>query len=72
MPTGKDGREDLLDDVVLADDDLLQFFLHELPVLAELLQDVSQATRLGGQTRNPSLVGATLRARHPSGGNFSF
>ena len=53
MAAREDGREDLLDDVVLADDDLLQFFLHELPMLAELLQDVSETTGLGGQTRNP-------------------
>jgi len=39
----------------------LQFFLHELPVLAELLQDVSQTAGLSGQTRNPyeRLIGAS-------------
>jgi len=35
--------------VRLADDDLLQFLLHQPPVLAELLQDVAETTRLGGQ-----------------------
>ena len=39
----------------LADDDLLQFFLHQLPMLAELLQDVAQAAGLRGQSRSFSL-----------------
>ena len=54
VAAGEDGREDLLDDVVLADDDLLQLLLHQLPMLAELLQDVAETAGLGGQTRNPS------------------
>ncbi len=45
MPAGEDGGEDLLDDLVLADDDLLQFLLHQLPMLAELLQDVAKISR---------------------------
>ena len=47
VASGKDGGEDLLDHFVLADDDLLQFLLHQPAVLAELLQNVSQAARLG-------------------------
>ena len=42
MAAGEDGGEDLLDHVVLADDDLLQFFLHQLPMLAELLENVAE------------------------------
>ena len=49
VAAGEDGGEDLLDHVALADDDLLQFFLHQPPVLAELLQDVAETARLGGQ-----------------------
>ena len=45
MPAREDGGEDLLDDLVLADDHLLQFFLHQLPMLAELLQHIAQAAR---------------------------
>jgi hypothetical protein len=45
MSSRKDGGEDLLDDFVLADDDLLQFFLHQFPMLAELLQHIAQAAR---------------------------
>ncbi len=52
MAAGEDGGEDLLDHVALADDDLLQFLLHQLPMLAELLQDVSETTGLGGQRRS--------------------
>ena len=48
MPAGEDGGEDLLDHVVLADDDLLQFLLHQPAVLAELLQDVAETARFGG------------------------
>ena len=42
MAAGEDGREDLLDDFVLADDHLLQFFLHQPAVLAEFLENVAQ------------------------------
>jgi hypothetical protein len=49
MPTREDRGKDLLDHVVLADDDFLQFFLHELPVLAELLQNIAETTGLRGQ-----------------------
>ena len=60
MAAGEDGGEDLLDDVVLADDDLLQFLLHQLPMLAELLQDVSETAGLGGQRE--SLLSVEVRA----------
>ena len=42
MAAGEDGGEQLLDDFVLADDDLLQFLLHQTPMLAEFLQDLAQ------------------------------
>ena len=38
-------------DLVLADDHFLQFLLHELPMLAELLQHVAQTAGFGGQRR---------------------
>jgi hypothetical protein len=38
----------LLDDVVLPDDHLLQFFLHQLSMLGELLEDVVERLRTGG------------------------
>ena len=61
----------------LADDHLLQLLLHELPVLAEFLEDVSETTGLGGQrvilrgarfaaplpVRRVPGLGQTLRAR---------
>jgi hypothetical protein len=37
MPPGKDGGKELLDHLILPDDDLLQFHLHQLSMLAELL-----------------------------------
>jgi hypothetical protein len=49
MAAREDGREELLDDVVLPDDDLLQLILHHLPVLREFAQDVAQTARLVGQ-----------------------
>jgi hypothetical protein len=36
----------------LADDDLLQLFLHQPPMLAEFLQDVAQTARLSGQIKS--------------------
>ena len=54
MAAGENRGEQLLDHVALADDDLLQFLLHQLAMLAEFLQEVSEATGLGGQTRIPS------------------
>ena len=51
-PRVKMAANNLLDHVALADDDLLQFFLHQLPMLAELLQDVSEAAGLGCQRRS--------------------
>ena len=62
-PRVKIGGEDLLDHVVLADDDLLQFFLHQPAVLAELLQDVSETTGLTGQGSS-SII---LPTRQPPG-----
>jgi hypothetical protein len=37
VPASEYGGEDLFDHVGLADDDLLQFVLHQPPMLAELL-----------------------------------
>ena len=42
MAASEDGGEHLLDDFVLADDDLLQFLLHQLAMLAELHKDFAQ------------------------------
>ena len=54
VSAGEDGGEDLLDHLVLADDDLLQFFLHQFAVLGELLQYVAKTARFnGGQGRVP-------------------
>ena len=47
VAAGEDGGEDLLDHLVLADDDLLQFLLHQPAVLAELLQDVAEVSGFG-------------------------
>ena len=47
MAAGEDRGEDLLDDLVLADDHLLQLLLHELPVLGELLQNVAEGLGFG-------------------------
>ena len=54
-PRVKMAANNLLDHVALADDDLLQFLLHQLPMLAEFLQDVSETTGLGGDNANPCL-----------------
>jgi hypothetical protein len=40
----EDGRKDLLDHLVLPDDDLLQFLLHDPPVLSKLLQNIAKIT----------------------------
>ena len=48
MPPGKDGSEELLDHLVLTDNDLLQFLLHEQAVLGKLLQDIIERFGLGG------------------------
>ena len=45
MAAGEHGGEHLLDHVRLADDHLLQFFLHQPAMLAELLQHVAQISR---------------------------
>jgi hypothetical protein len=51
VPAGENRGKDLLDDVGLPDDDLLELFLHQLSMLAELLKDISEASRLGGRQR---------------------
>ena len=51
VAAGEDGGEDLLDHVRLADDDLLQFFLHQPAMLAELLQHVAEVSRFGADIR---------------------
>ena len=51
MSTGEDGGEKLFDDLILADDDLLQLLLHHQSMLAELLQDISQTACFGGHVR---------------------
>ena len=59
MAAGEDRGEELLDDVVLSDDHLLQFLLHQLPVLAELDEDVVEGFRARGRRHGavPSLAG---------------
>ena len=47
VAAGENGGEDLLDHLVLADDHLLQFFLHQLAMLAEFLENVAQTAGLG-------------------------
>ena len=44
----ENGGKHLLDHVGLADDDFLQFFLHQPPVLAELLQYVAEVSSFCG------------------------
>ena len=61
VAAGEDGGEDLLDHLGLADDDLLQFLLHQPPMLAELLQDVAETAGFGGQG-DPLLLLAWLTA----------
>jgi hypothetical protein len=53
MPAREEADEDLFDHLALADDHLLQLFLHELPMLAELLENVAEATGLCGQRAVP-------------------
>ena len=48
MSAGKDGRENLLDHRILANDHLLQLALHDLSMLPELLQHVAEISRLAG------------------------
>jgi hypothetical protein len=56
VAAGEDRGEELLDDVVLADDHLLQLLLHQLPVLRELLEDLVERSglRSGGHACDPS------------------
>src|SRR5690606_36111585 len=42
VTASEDGRKQLFDDLRLANDDLLQFLLHQQPMLPEFLKDVSQ------------------------------
>ena len=44
MAAGENGGKHLLDHFILTDDDFLKFFLHQPPVLAELLQDVAEVS----------------------------
>jgi hypothetical protein len=46
MTSRENGRENLLDYRILADDDLLQFALHYEPMLAEFLQHIAQVAGL--------------------------
>ena len=48
VAAGENGGEDLLDHVVLADDHLLQFFLHQPAMLAEFLKNVAEVSRFHG------------------------
>jgi hypothetical protein len=54
MPARKDCREQLFDHIVLADDNLLQFLLHDLPMLGKFLQHVTKAFRLLRHSSNQS------------------
>ena len=65
MAAGEDGREHLLDDLVLADDDLLQFLLHHDPVLAELLQNLTQISLFRGHDDPSSLRAGHVRSELP-------
>ena len=51
MPAGENGGQDLLDDVVLANDHFLQLFLQQAAMLAEFLEDVAEAARFGRRRR---------------------
>ena len=51
VPAGENGGEDLFDHVVLSDDDLLEFLLHQPAMLAEFLENVAQTARLSGRQR---------------------
>ncbi|MDB5384567.1 MAG: hypothetical protein JWM11_213, partial [Planctomycetaceae bacterium] len=42
---GQDGRQNLLDDTILTDDDLMQLFGHQIPTTFELRQKILE-TRL--------------------------
>ena len=44
MPAGKYCSQDLIDDGFLADDDLVQFFSHQLVMLPELFQKLVEVT----------------------------
>ena len=46
MPPRKNRGEQLLNHLILSDDDLLQFLLHQLPMLSEFLQYLAKRTLL--------------------------
>lgn len=47
VPAREDGRQNLLDDGILADDDLVQFGGHQLAAAAEFFQEFVEVTFLG-------------------------
>ena len=53
MAASENRRKNLLDDIRLTDDDLLQFVLHELPMLAEFLENIAKIPTLSGQDDVP-------------------
>ncbi len=59
----EDGGKQLLDDLVLPDDDFLQLLLHHDPMLAELLQDLTQISLFRGHD-DPSSF-----SKHPQSGS---
>jgi hypothetical protein len=65
VAASEDGGEELFDDLVLANDDLLQLLLHEPPMLAELLQNVAETAGLGGQRESLRLRPIDMLARSP-------
>src|SRR5262249_797475 len=61
MPAREDGREKLLDDLVLADDHLVQLFGHELAAAGELLQHFAKIAALFERVNS---FGPRMRGRH--------
>ncbi len=57
MAPREDGRKQLFDDLVLPDDDFLQFLLHHDAVLAELLQNLTEISLFRGHDDPSSLHG---------------
>jgi hypothetical protein len=55
MSPREDGRKQLFDDLVLPDDDFLQFLLHHDAVLAELLQNLTEISLFRGHDDPSSL-----------------
>jgi len=50
VSTGKDRSKNLLDHLALTNDHLLQFLLHDLAVLLEFFEDISEVASFGGQS----------------------